>query len=342
MKPTVITLIVLALLIVWDLTFVRWKGDGLAELEELPRVVAETFLADVEGLCLDDSPVRGLIRHRHVSVGAEFHRCDPLPERQGAITGRVDEPPHSVVSEQLSFGSPYTVWVDFYTVLGLPLTRMRQEACTVMVACESGQPVGPETYRDYPGLSFLRPGGTAHEDWADLHDPQWGRAGLARERLPHPACAWCFTVPGGHNPYQIYEYVVGDGPEAVILRRDLPNPAPSPISRPTMTSDGEPIYYIGTRAIIGPTDDAPYSADLPIPYIELRRIQVRHHHTLWAIPGVHGMGVGADGFVIDLLPDHADSRARIPSTLEGVPVTVRIRELAVFFGGAGGGQNGAQ
>ena len=134
-EPTVIGLLVAALLIVWDLTFVRWKGDGLAGLEELPRVVAETFLADVEGLCLDDSLIRGLIRHQHVSVGAEFHRCDPLPfPRQGALTGRVGEPPEVITFQQV-FGPPYTVWVDLYTVLGLPLTRMRQEACTATIAC---------------------------------------------------------------------------------------------------------------------------------------------------------------------------------------------------------------
>ncbi len=43
-----------------------------------------------------------------------------------------------------------------------------------------------------------------------------------------------------------------------------------------------------------------------------------------AIPGVHGMGIGADGFVVKLLPDHEDSRALIPDHLEGVPVSIVV------------------
>ena len=58
-------------------------------------------------------------------------------------------------------------------------------------------------------------------------------------------------------------------------------------------------------------------------------------NTLWAIPGVHGMGIGADGFVVKLLPDHEDSRALIPDHLEGVPVSIKISGYSVPFAGGG-------
>ena len=137
MRRNLTLLLVLALLLVWDMTFVRWKGAGLADLAGEQRMVVEDFLFDVEGLCLDDSPIRGLIRHRHVSVGAERHRCEPI-EWQDYITGRVGEPPDAI-SFQIVRGRPYTMSVDYYTVLGLPLIQMRQEACTRIVECESGQ-----------------------------------------------------------------------------------------------------------------------------------------------------------------------------------------------------------
>ncbi len=223
-----------------------------------------------------------------------------------------------------------------------PATIHRGVAGVGRAICDAEMETCVEVEGFHRATSLVGVGVGALEDFpvsrvigTDLQDPQWGMSGIASNRQPHPACDLCFTVPASGNPYQIYEYVEGDGPEAVILPRRIPNPAPSPISRPTMTSDGEPIYYIGTQAIIGPTDEEIWSEYIPIPYIELKRIQVRHMNTLWAIPGVHGMGIGADGFVVKLLPDHEDSRALIPDHLEGVPVSIKISGYSVPFAGGG-------
>lgn len=177
------------------------------------------------------------------------------------------------------------------------------------------------------------PGDDVTPGWEDLQDPQWGLAGLAVEREPHEACDLCFTVPRDVDPYQVYEYVEGDGPEAVILSRRVPNPAPLREGevRATVDEGGEPIWYIGRQGIIGPTDDERLSDTIAHSYIEVRRIQERHQHTILSLEGVHGIGIEAHGFVVNLLPSHADLRDTIPTTLEGVPVHVEISDVGVPF-----------
>ena len=180
--------------------------------------------------------------------------------------------------------------------------------------------------------------GTVDEDavpgWKDLSDSQWGLAGLASEREPHDACEMCFTVPKV-DEYQIYEYVETDGPEASIISRRIPNPAPLRDNEVRETVDeetGEPVWYIGTQAFIGPTDEEPWSEEIPLPYIELKRIRRRYNATIFRIPGVRGFGIGEHGFHVALLPEYADNADLVPTALEGVPVVVEIEEEFTDFG----------
>lgn len=148
------------------------------------------------------------------------------------------------------------------------------------------------------------------------------------KKLPHPACPQCFTYdcPGC---YTIFEEVPGTG---VILTREIPNPAPQlPEGVRMHDNAGRPIWYIGRQPYVGPTDEEPFSPELPIPLIELKRIQARHHKEIFSIPGVHGFGIGAKGFVVFLLPEQRDHISQIPKVLEGVPVEVEIRGMAVLL-----------
>jgi hypothetical protein len=83
---------------------------------------------------------------------------------------------------------------------------------------------------------------------------------------------------------------------------------------------------------MGPTDEEPVSRDLPIPLIEVKRIQARHQQEIMSIPGVHGFGIGAKGFVVFVLPEKQDVMPQIPKVLEGIPVEVEVRGTAVFLG----------
>ncbi|HKA53300.1 MAG TPA: hypothetical protein VKJ47_06520, partial [Candidatus Binatia bacterium] len=93
---------------------------------------------------------------------------------------------------------------------------------------------------------------------------------------------------------------------------------------------------IGRQPHVGPTDEEPFSPELRVPRIVLERIQARHHREIFGIPGVHGFGIGAKGFVVFLDPAHRDQASRIPPELEGVPVTIEMGgPFAVLLGGAG-------
>jgi hypothetical protein len=86
-------------------------------------------------------------------------------------------------------------------------------------------------------------------------------------RIPHTACANCFQV--GDGRYGIYEEVPGTGK---VLSRDLPDPAPlgpGEVCPDRDSETGEPIWYQGKQGFVGPTDEEPLSASLPIPKIEL-------------------------------------------------------------------------
>lgn len=137
MRKVYCTVLVAGLLVLWDVTFVWWLGDGLEGLAGEQRAVAEEFLVSAPVQCLDHPLMRGLVRHLHVSVGHERGDCSGLPmERGGFITGRSGGPPARLHSW---FGPPpvppYDVWLDVYTVLGLPLTQISQKACQGTVWC---------------------------------------------------------------------------------------------------------------------------------------------------------------------------------------------------------------
>lgn len=160
--------------------------------------------------------------------------------------------------------------------------------------------------------------------------PQAGEGKLATaKRVPHPACPYCFKLVCD-NCYGIWEEVPGTG---VIINREIPDPAPPRPGevRSQLDKSGQPIWYIGHQAYVGPTDEEPFSPDLPIAKIELLRIKARHEREVMSISGVHGFGIGAKGFVVFLLPDKQENASQIPKALEGIPITVEIHEMATTF-----------
>ncbi len=159
-----------------------------------------------------------------------------------------------------------------------------------------------------------------------------GPLGRVDERLPHPACDACFTVPGlNEDRYTLFESVTVDDRENLILR-EIPNPAPLSEGEVRETVDeetGEPLWYIGRQAYSGPYDTDVVSDELQIPLIELKRTKAQQANTIMSIPGVHRSGIGERGFVVTIAPGY--DAARIPQTIDGVPVEVQVRDLAVAY-----------
>ena len=87
------------------------------------------------------------------------------------------------------------------------------------------------------------------------------------------------------------------------------------------------LWFIGTRGIVGPTDEEKRSSDRPVSTIEMKRIQARHMDEILSIPGVHRFDIGTKGFTVGLLLPHRENRPLIPRFLEGIPVEVKITEL---------------
>lgn len=166
------------------------------------------------------------------------------------------------------------------------------------------------------GLSLLSP-----PKWRYLEGYGW--ASRMEERKPHDACALCFTVPNGYNPYQIYEYLVSDRPEkARIISRMLPNPAPGVNKVTRAAADkGETTWYIGTQGYVGPTDEAPGFHGTTFTHIELIRIMERHHR-VFSRMGAWSYGLGGSGFHATIDPRDDGCIADIPKEIEGVPLTV--------------------
>ena len=169
--------------------------------------------------------------------------------------------------------------------------------------------------------------------------PYEGPIGRVDERIPHPACETCFTVPGlGDGRYRIFEKMETDLPEGsheIIRPRAIPNPAPPRVNEVREEFDeetGEEIWYIGRDTYVGPTDEENYwytgPDGVPMSLIELQRIKYRHYSEIMDIPGVHGYGIGEEGFNVLLLPELAENATLIPRSLEGVPVVVEIAEIA--------------
>ncbi len=190
----------------------------------------------------------------------------------------------------------------------------------------TGDEIGPVGETD-AGTQYETDPEEVTPGWKDLEG--YGLKGLVAEREPHEACELCFTVPGGLNEYQIYEYMETDGPEGTrIISRMIPNPVPPQVNeiREKVDAEGEEIWYIGTQGYVGPTDEEKWADDAPLSTIELMRIQERHHNEVMTIPGVMSYGIGGAGFLVTLDPEYAENIDLIPSTLEGVPVEVEIDE----------------
>ena len=140
------------------------------------------------------------------------------------------------------------------------------------------------------------------------------------QRIPHPACPHCFKLANGMPG--ILEAVPGTD---YVISRDLPDPAPLPLEevRPDRHPEtGEPVWYKGTQAFVGPTDEEPMSASLPVPLIQVKRVMYRHLDGLRKIEGVYGVAIGEKGILVSLLREKHANRRLIPDSLEGIPVYV--------------------
>jgi hypothetical protein len=166
---------------------------------------------------------------------------------------------------------------------------------------------------------------TTEEQTTALMETQ--RQALFTNRVPHAACATCFKV--GDGRYGIYEDIPSAG---VLIPREIPDPAPLEAGevRPEFDEEGEQIWYVGHQGVVGPTDEEPVSKELPVPKIELRRIQARRMAEVFRIRGVHGFGIGARGFVVRLDPQYLKNESRIPIDLEGIPVEVELASTPTF------------
>ncbi len=182
------------------------------------------------------------------------------------------------------------------------------------------------------GDSSPPPGPTSEPFPGDEDTQQYpGPIGRVDERLPHPECDTCFTVPI-LDEYQIFEQIMTD--EVIILPRMVPNPAPiqaNEIRERVDAESGEDIWYIGTQAFVGPTDKGYWSDEAPLPTIELQRIKAKYEHTIMGVPGVHGFGIGPAGFVVFLAPEHALNTEQVPLFLDEVPVAVELRDNNVIL-----------
>ena len=168
--------------------------------------------------------------------------------------------------------------------------------------------------------------------WKDLTGYS-GPLGRVDEYLPHEACEMCFTIPN-YDKYSIYEYAESDMPDgAIIISRQIPNPAPEVMERDDYDPEiggyydpetGERVWFIGTLAIVGPTDEEKWSPALPVSTIEMKRIKARHMIEIMDIEGVNAFGIGTEGFEVDLESKFKENRKLIPEKLEGIPVKVEI------------------
>jgi hypothetical protein len=151
-------------------------------------------------------------------------------------------------------------------------------------------------------------------------------------RVPHPACPTCYWYRGN---YQVYEDVPGVDPPRGILNRDIPNPAPGYPQGVQLNERGEKMWYVGTEVRLGPTDEEPFSPELAVPLIVMKRIKVRHEKEITRIPGVSSFGIGAKGFLVSLTPETKENKKLIPPELEGIPVQVEEQGPWGFLLGRG-------
>ena len=113
-------------------------------------------------------------------------------------------------------------------------------------------------------------------------------------RIPHEACACCFTMPSLGDGTTIYESIRTGEDAEYVIRRNIP-------------TDTKRVMAAGFSQI------------------EIARVRFRNESAVWGIPGVHGIGIGGPGIVVSILPGYDASL--IPTHLEGVPVGVEVRDL---------------
>ncbi|NOT57047.1 MAG: hypothetical protein HOP18_20800 [Deltaproteobacteria bacterium] len=161
-----------------------------------------------------------------------------------------------------------------------------------------------------------------------IDNPALARARLDawhNRHMPHPACPNCYKVDSGLPG--IFEKVPGTDH---IISRDIPDPAPlgkGEIRPDRHPETGEPLWYKGRQAFVGPTDEEPVSASLPRPLIEVKRIRYRYEDQLIKIDGVHGVGIGKNGLIVQIIPQKNAHRRLIPTQIEGIPVHVEETEF---------------
>lgn len=68
-------------------------------------------------------------------------------------------------------------------------------------------------------------------------------------------------------------------------------------------------------------------AEAPMPTVPIAQVLARHRAELLALPGVNGVGEGAEAgrpvVLVLVVRDRPGLRAKLPRTLEGYPVRVR-------------------
>ena len=184
-----------------------------------------------------------------------------------------------------------------------------------------------------PGRSELTPA-EAKAKIAQDREAAFGK------RLAHPKCPNCFRidkkrevirngVPEEAPRYGIYEEVPSTD---VILTRDIPDPAPlepGEVRPQVHPKTGEPLWYKGRQAFVGPTDEEIVSKDIPHRKIDLMRIQARNKQRILSTLGVHSFGIGGEGFIIKTNPEDRENINEIPSSLEEIPVTVLEEEIPI-------------
>lgn len=112
-------------------------------------------------------------------------------------------------------------------------------------------------------------------------------------RIPHEACACCFTMPSLGDGTTIYESIRTGEDAKYVIRRNIP-------------TDTKRVMAAGFSQI------------------EIARVRFRNESAIMRIPGVHGIGIGGAGITVAILPGYDASL--VPTHLEGVPVSVDVED----------------
>lgn len=126
--------------------------------------------------------------------------------------------------------------------------------------------------------------GVTHAPARKTPYPRW-------TRIPHEACACCFTMPSLGDGDTIYESIRTGEDAEYVVRRNIP-------------TDTKRVMAAGFSQI------------------EIARVRFRNESAVMRIPGVHGIGIGGAGIAVAILPGYDASL--VPTHLEGVPVSVSV------------------